>query len=180
LSRHAGKGWRPRQYRHHRVRQWRHLHGAFCFARGTARGKGIAKIGTENSGRAAVVQIGGTIRPPRFIATLMIPAVGRPGNRAPIHRQERRSRRTGRGIGCEVKGCKTGIATDLTISVASGTRFLNEFDVPEPAPSWTLQRIGRVQGPSPSPAYLRSPGLACETCRFSGIRLTQALLAIAP
>jgi hypothetical protein len=36
--------------------------------------------------------------------------------------------------GAKTKGCKTGIATDLTISVSSGTRCLNEFDVPERAP----------------------------------------------
>ncbi|MGO9110467.1 MAG: AAA family ATPase [Thermoguttaceae bacterium] len=36
-------------------------------------------------------------------------------------------------IGAKSKGCKTGVAIDLTISVASGTRFLNEFEVPEPA-----------------------------------------------
>jgi len=37
--------------------------------------------------------------------------------------------------GGKSKGCKTSVAgVDLSISVSSGTRFLDEFDVPEPAP----------------------------------------------
>jgi hypothetical protein len=73
--------------------------------------------------------------PPRFITTLMTSAELDDLAAEPryIVKNAVPAGQVG-AAGAKSKGCKTGIATDLVISVASGTRFLNEFDVSEPAP----------------------------------------------
>jgi len=72
---------------------------------------------------------------PRFIATLMTSAELDDLDAEPryIVKNAVPAGQVG-AIGAKSKGCKTGIATDLTISVASGTSFLNQFEVPQPAP----------------------------------------------
>ncbi len=73
--------------------------------------------------------------PPRFITTLMTSAQLDDLDAEPryIVKNAVPAGQVG-AAGAKSKGCKTGIATDLAISVASGTRFLNEFEVPESAP----------------------------------------------
>ena len=77
--------------------------------------------------------------PPRFITTLMTSAQlddlkAEPRfivqNAVPVGQVG--------ATGGKSKCCKTGVDTDLTISVASATRFLDEFEVPEPAPVLNL------------------------------------------
>lgn len=73
--------------------------------------------------------------PPRFITTLMTSAQLDDLEAEPRYIVKNAVPAGQMGAaGAKTKGCKTGIATDLTISVASGTPFLNQFEVPEPAP----------------------------------------------
>ncbi len=73
--------------------------------------------------------------PPRFITTLLTSAQLDDLTTEPryIVRNAVPAGQVG-AAGAKSKGCKTGIATDLVISGASGTRFLNEFEVPEAVP----------------------------------------------
>jgi hypothetical protein len=73
--------------------------------------------------------------PPRFITTLLTSGQLDDLNTEPryIVKNAVPAGQVG-AAGAKSKGCKTGIATDLIISTASATRFLNEFEIPEPVP----------------------------------------------
>jgi hypothetical protein len=97
----------------------------------------LAQDGPEGIGRAILNASGGreALEPPRFITALMSSAQldDLPAEPRYIVKNMVPAGQVG-AEGVKSKGCKTGIATDLAISGASGTRCLNEFDVPEPVP----------------------------------------------
>ena len=118
--------------------------------------------------------------PPRFITTLMTSAQLDDLAAEPrfIVKNAVPAGQVG-AIGAKSKACKTGIATDLIISIASATHFVNEFAVPEAARLVPLRRIRRVENPATGPADLSIPGARlARPADFLGVRFAETLLAV--